>query len=173
MQSLNHINVKLVYIILTENISFINDNILKRCLIIPVKRPSKKTYQDTLGIKNIKKELYKINNIKNIISNIDELDNINEKIVYQIINNIENYTKINYLSFRDDIYNIFIYNLNLNECLNQIISYFIKNKKLNNDNITLVIHKLVSFFRLYNNNYRPIYHLESFLYYLCTVVNEL
>ena len=25
-------------------------------------------------------------------------------------------------------------------------SYFIKNKKLNNDNITLVIHKLVSFF---------------------------
>ena len=46
-------------------------------------------------------------------------------------------------------------------------------KKLNNDNITLVIHKLVSFFRLYNNNYRPIYHLESFLYYLCKVVNEL
>ena len=29
-----------------------------------VKRPNKKTYQDTLGIKSIKKELYKINNIK-------------------------------------------------------------------------------------------------------------
>jgi len=173
MQSLNHINVKLVYIILTENISFINDNILKRCVIIPVKRPSKKTYQDILNIKNIKKELYQINNIKNLISNIHELDNINKKIVYEIIDNIENYKNINYLGFRDNIYNIFIYNLNLNECLNHIISHFIKNNKLNNDNIALVIHKLVSFFRLYNNNYRPIYHLESFLYYLCTVVNEL
>ena len=173
MQSLNHINVKLVYIILTENISFINDNILKRCLIIPIKRPSKKTYQDTLGIKNIKKELHQINNIKNLISNIDELDNINKKIVNEIIDNIENYKNINYLSFRDNIYNIFIYNLNLNECLNHIISHFIKNNKLNNDNISLVIHKLVGFFRLYNNNYRPIYHLESFLYYLCTVINGL
>ena len=121
----------------------------------------------------INKKLHDITNIKNIISNINELDKINEKILNSIIHNIENHKDINYLNFRDLIYNIFIYNLDLNTCLYKILSHFINNNKLNNDNISLVLFKLASFFRLYNNNYRPIYHLESFLYYLCKVVNEL
>tara|TARA_B000000475_G_scaffold233248_1_gene199846 strand:- start:59 stop:577 length:519 start_codon:yes stop_codon:yes gene_type:complete len=172
MQSLNHINIKLVYIILTENISFIDDNILNRCQIIPIERPTKKVYEKTLNV-TINKKLHNIGNIKNIISNINELDKINEKILNSIIHNIENHKDINYLNFRDLIYNIFIYNLDLNTCLYKILSHFINNNKLNNDNISLVLFKLASFFRLYNNNYRPIYHLESFLYYLCKVVNEL
>ena len=86
---------------------------------------------------------------------------------------IEDYKNINCLVFRDVIYNIFIFNLDINTCLYQIISYFIKKDKLNNNNVNTVLFKLCKFFRLYNNNYRPIYHLESFLYYLCKVVNEL
>ena len=172
MQSLNHINIKLVYIILTENITFIDNNILNRCQIIPIERPTKKVYEKKLNV-TINKKLHDITNIKNIISNINELDKINEKILNSIIHNIENHKDINYLNFRDLIYNIFIYNLDLNTCLYKILSHFINNNKLNNDNISLVLFKLASFFRLYNNNYRPIYHLESFLYYLCKVVNEL
>ena len=30
--------------------------------------------------------------------------------------------------------------------------------------------KLYKFLKLYNNNYRPIYHLESFIFYLCKVI---
>ena len=170
MQSLNHINIKLIYIILTENISFINDNILDRCQIIPVQRPSKSSYETCFKL-SIKQKIHNITNIKNLISNIDNLNNINQKIVNEIINNIENYTNINYLHFRDLIYNIFIFNLDLNQCLYQIITHFIKNNKLNNNNTDMVLFKLSTFYRLYNNNYRPIYHLESFLYYLCKIVN--
>tara|TARA_B100000902_G_scaffold394967_1_gene452466 strand:+ start:5745 stop:6704 length:960 start_codon:yes stop_codon:yes gene_type:complete len=172
MQSLNHMNVKLIYIILTENISFINDNILKRCQIIPICRPTKKTYEKTLNV-SLSKKTHKINNIKNIISEIDDLENINKKIVDLLIFNIKNYKKINFLEFRDTIYNIFICNLDLSECLHQIITHFIAIGSLKNKNIDNVFFKLCKFYKLYNNNYRPIYHLESFLYYLCKVVNEL
>ena len=58
MQSLNHINVKLIYILLTENISFINNNILNRCQVIPIKRPSKKIYENTLNV-SLSKNLIK------------------------------------------------------------------------------------------------------------------
>ena len=172
MQSLNHINVKLIYILLTENISFINNNILNRCQLIPIKRPSKKTYEKTLKV-SLSKKPNKINNIKNVISDINELDDINKKIVNELIKNIENYKNINFLEFRDTIYNIFICNLDLTECLHDIIKHFIDNESLNNKNIDNVLFKLCKFYKLYNNNYRPIYHLESFLYYLCKVVNEL
>ncbi len=172
MQSLNHINIKLVYIIITENISFINNNIYNRCLVIPIKRPNKSTYEKCLNtLISVKPQ--EITNIKNIISDITRLDNINIRIVNEIINMIENYKNINFLAFRDVIYNIFIFNLDINRCLYQIISHFIKNGKLNNNNVNIVFFKLCKFFRLYNNNYRPIYHLESFLYYLCKVVNGL
>jgi hypothetical protein len=170
MQSLNHMNIKLIYVLITENLGFINNDILNRCQIIPVKRPSKKTYEKTLKV-NINKKIHTIENIKNIISKIDDLDDINNKIIKQLIGSIIDYKNINHLQFRDTIYNIFIFNLDLNECLYEIITYFIKNKTLTNDNIDKVLFKLCSFLKLYNNNYRPIYHLESFLYYLCKVVN--
>jgi hypothetical protein len=172
MQSLNHINIKLVYIIITENISFINNNIYNRCLVIPIKRPNKSAYEKCLNtLISVKPQ--EITNIKNIISDITRLDNINIRIVSEIIKMIEDYKNINFLAFRDVIYNIFIFNLDINRCLYQIISHFIENGKLNNNNVNVVLFKLCKFFRLYNNNYRPIYHLESFLYYLCKVVNEL
>ena len=32
---------------------------------------------------------------------------------------------------------------------------------------------MYTFFQYYNNNYRPIYHLESFLLYLVSEIHEL
>ena len=41
MQSLKYKNLHIVYVLITENISFIPDNILERCQVVPVKRPLK------------------------------------------------------------------------------------------------------------------------------------
>ena len=46
-------------LILTENISFIDNNILNRCQIIPIERPTKKTYETTLNV-TINKNLHNI-----------------------------------------------------------------------------------------------------------------
>jgi len=174
MQTLAHKNIKIIYILITEQISFIPDNILNRSELIAFKRPNKTTYNKCL--KNVvkkDKELSKIKNIKNLISGIDELDNLNNKIINKIIYNIENYKTINFLEFRDIIYDIFIYNMDINECLYEIIGYFVENKKLDSEKLDSVFDNLYKFFRFYNNNYRPIYHLERYLYNLCKIIHGL
>jgi hypothetical protein len=42
---LHHMNIKIKFILLSEHIGFIPDNILNICQIIPVKRPTKEVYQ--------------------------------------------------------------------------------------------------------------------------------
>ena len=173
MQTLNHKNLKVSYILTTEHIGFIPKNILGKCQIIPFRRPAKKTYRRCINVQISSNTLLEdINNIKNIVNNITILNRIEDKIVNIIIAKMEDVSNIVFLEFRDAIYDIFIYNIDVNECIYKIISHFIDNKRLTDDNISNVIFENYKFFRYYNNNYRPIYHLERFLYYICTQLHD-
>ena len=175
MQNLQHKHLNLTYIILTENISFIPRNITERCLVVPFKRPTKTNYQKIIkkSKNKITYDINKITNIKNLKSGITELQNINKKICDQILVQIKNYKNIEYLNLRDIIYNIFIYNLNIYECIFYIINDLITNNLIKGDRIDNIIFKIPNFLKLYNNNYRPIYHLENFILYLCINIHEL
>ena len=171
MQTLTYKNIHLNYVIITEGISFMPNNILNRCQIIPVKRPSKNTYKKCTGniiAKNIK--LKDIVNIKDLCIKNTQLMYPTKKISQAIIDEMENYKTIDFLKFRDSIYNIFIYQLDVNECFRDIIVHFIKQKKIHKNNISDVFIELHKFLKLYNNNYRPIYHLERFIFYLCKII---
>ena len=173
MQTLNHKNLKVSYILTTEHIGFIPENILGKCQIIPFRRPTKKTYRRCINVQISSNTLLEdINNIKNIVNNITILNRVEDKIVNIIIAKMEDVSNIVFLEFRDAIYDIFIYNIDVNECIYKIISHFIDNKRLTDDNISNVIFENYKFFRYYNNNYRPIYHLERFLYYICTKLHD-
>ena len=74
------------------------------------------------------------------------------------------------MAFRDDIYNILTYHLDIHEVILYIITHITENKLLNADGITDIMQQTYPFFKYYNNNYRPIYHLESILLYM---VNKL
>jgi len=168
LQTLTHKNIHLHYIFITENISFIPDNILDRCHIINVKRPNKTAYKKCVGKKFDKTiELNKIVNIKDLITGNKQLMDPQKKITQQIIDDIINYKDINFIRFRDNIYSMFIYHLDITTCLHDIICYFVEKNKFDNKTITDIYLKLYKFLKLYNNNYRPIYHLESFIFYLC------
>jgi len=78
----------------------------------------------------------------------------------------------NYIEFRDSLYNILTYNLDVSECLWHIISYFIYKNLLEKEDITRIIEKTYLFFKYYNNNYRPIYHLESIMFYIINKLNK-
>jgi hypothetical protein len=117
-------------------------------------------------------------NIENVL-NIKELrsfpmikssDQVPKDIFNTICDNIieemENPGNINYSRFRDIIYDILIYNLDAGECLWYIICHFIMNGNLSSQNITNILNKTYSYFKYYNNNYRPIYHLERILFYI-------
>jgi hypothetical protein len=174
MQNIKHKNIKLSYILMTEQISFIPINIINKCNIINITRPSKSKYQRCIR-KNITKDIKieNIKNIKNLKSNITILNNVEKKISDKIIDKIVNYNEINFMGFREILYETLTYNLNINECILYILTYFINNNMLEKDKMENIYIKLSKFLIFYNNNYRPIYHLESFFYYLCKVIHGL
>jgi adenylate kinase family enzyme len=230
MQSNIYSNVNIKFLLITESISFIPENIIKCSNIINFSRPTKKLYtliynnniihnsannslhnsvnllnnsnnsnnsdnSDNSDVKNeclkktdIKKEhsllgqktedflsqdnLKKINNIKNLFCSIENpikhYQYISNKIVNEYICN--NSKKINFLKLRELIYDIFVYNLNVNEIIFNIL--FLLTEKYDFDNIqfTEILTKTYKFLKYYNNNYRPIYHAELYIYHLINII---
>ena len=245
--------IHIVFILISENISFLPNNIINSCQIINIKRPTKDQYEqmnlykkeknsikpiinDTIIIskknsnKNTKIILDKINmsdiiNSKEIksfslIDNISDLPkDIFNIICDGIINEMLNPNNLSFTSFRDKIYDILIYNLDVSECICYIFYYFLQhytftpfcventqietlpsliyannvgvlsdndnsyqalekcegvnNEFLSQKDSSAILKKMHYFFKYYNNNYRPIYHLESILFYIIIKVHKL
>ena len=89
----------------------------------------------------------------------------------KILNNMLNLEELKYLKFRDILYDVFIYNLDITDCILYIISELIHKNKLTNNDLSKILIKTFTFLQYYNNNYRPIYHLESYLLYLTSIIN--
>ena len=106
-----------------------------------------------------------------LINNADSLPlDVFNIICDQIIDEILNPEKLVYMDFRDKLYDILIYNLDAIECIWYILSKLISidNGKLTKKDISDIIDKLYVFLKYYNNNYRPIYHLESIFFTIIT-----
>jgi hypothetical protein len=173
MQQNNSTSIDLKFIIMTEEISFIPDNILNCCEIINISRPTK-----TLYVKCIKNKLPTKLKLENI-TNIKLLHIYNEDLMLQykiicnkIINNLININEMQFLKFRDILYDIFIYNLDISDCIWYILSSLIEQKKIEKDQISKILFKTYCFFQYYNNNYRPIYHIENYLLYLAKLIHK-
>ena len=76
------------------------------------------------------------------------------------------YSPTAFTEFRDILYDILTYNLDITECVWYIIRHFVQIGKLRSENISGCLLQLFSFFKYYNNNYRPIYHLESIMFFI-------
>jgi hypothetical protein len=173
MQQNSDKSIDLKFIIITEEISFISDNILNCCEIINISRPTK-----TLYIKCIKSKLPSKIQLENI-TNIKILHIYNEDLMLQhkiicnkIINSIVNIDDLNFIKFRDILYDIFIYNLDISDCIWYILSSLIKEKKIKKENLSKILIKTYCFFQYYNNNYRPIYHVENYLLNLAKIIHN-
>ena len=84
---------------------------------------------------------------------------------------INDYENIDFLILRETLYELFIYDINLPESIWYILSHYVKLKQLDKDALFPVLIKLYPFLKYFNNNYRPIYHLENFIIYLCKTVH--
>jgi hypothetical protein len=217
-------NILIHFIIITENVSFLPNNILQSCHILNIGRPSYDQYNKMITLTNNSDlrpsvlepktqsltPLSSSNDTKiteNMLNNImcDEIINIKELYSFKYIDNkkdipkdifnivcdnilkeILNHKKMSFSNFRDVIYDILIYNLEAVDCIWYILFYLInynsdtkesslskKNPKsskmigyLTNKDISDILNKVYFFLKYYNNNYRPIYHLESILFYI-------
>ena len=174
MQKNNDTSIDLKFILITEEISFIPDNILNCCEIINITRPTK-----TLYVKCIKSKLPTKLKPENI-TNIKILHLYNEELMLQykiicnkIIHNIININDLHFLKFRDILYDIFIYNLDISDCIWYILTKLIEERKIKKEYLSDILKKTYCFFQYYNNNYRPIYHVENYLLNLAKIIHEL
>jgi len=183
MQQYNSIysNIKIFFFILTEQLSFIPTKILNVCHLLRIQRPSKDLYKKLYN--NNSRELLDTISLESIV-NIKEIrsfhlikdpNNIPKDVFNTICDSIIEWIlvpdKIEFTNFRDVLYDILTYNLDVAECIWYILTYFINNNHLNSKNITDILIQSYYFFKYYNNNYRPIYHLESIIFYIIIKVH--
>ena len=180
----SYMNIQIKFVLLCEHISFLPTNILEICEIIPVGKPTRESYIQMIKTKenheiHSKKILETFGDLnENDILNLKEIISFshikkNENLPVDIFNIVcDNLIRelekeeFHFLSFRDSLYDILIYNLDVSESLYYVLSHFINENQINTENTTDVLRKSYSFLKYYNNNYRPIYHLENMFFYL-------
>lgn len=192
-------NIKIKFIIMSEHISFIPNKIINSCYRLHIKRPSKEIYNELSRINYDKKrrkldktqethfnpqpilskiDINSIVNIKELrsFSHIKDLSEIPEdifnKVCDNIIDKIKNIEHIKFTEFRDTLYELLIYNVEINEAVWYILYYFLSDGKLNNNDISNILIKCYPSFKYFNNNYRPIYHLESIMFYIIKKIHN-
>jgi hypothetical protein len=209
-----NMNIKIKFIIISDHISFLPNNILNICVVLPIKKPNQTHLQKMISSqkvgqnKNIISEIEQfqkrissphiistelLKNTQQIINQIENNNILNLKeirsfnlikdigeippdifniICDEIIQSIENKHKLHFTNFRDLLYNILIYNLEVVDCVWYIFIHFINNEKLKKEDISSIIEKTYLFLKYFNNNYRPIYHLESIMFYITSKLHN-
>ena len=110
----NNTDVNLVFFLVTENISFIPDNIINNFHIISIPRPTKLNYNKILPKKLSSLSSVKdISNIKNEITNTNSFKTNIIKYVDRLYTVIDNPETLKFTQFRDLIYDIFIYDMEI------------------------------------------------------------
>ena len=168
---------QLRYVFISESVSFLPDNIVHCSELIPVPRPR---------ITNIKKHVRKLNssvtddsilrtvNIKSLYSSHSD----NQVEVFEIIvHNISaivlgGIDKVVFSELRECIYDLFVYGANIHVCMWCVLSTLINKNYIDDSVIDMCINDTYEFFKLFNNNYRPIYHVESYLYKIMRLIHD-
>ena len=181
------------YIIITESISFIPFKITNMCKVLHFSKLNKKiiyglcnknnrqffkylnSTTNTSANDSIKQLVNKVNN-PNIFSYLDISNNLkyieNHKSICDTYIELITSTNYNIKNIRTLLYDILIYHLNCHECFYYIIKTLIQKELILTTKISDLIYNSLIFFKNYNNNYRPIFHLESFTLYLIELINE-
>ena len=198
--------VHLRFVLLTEHISFIPNNVLNCCIKCSVGKPAKEGYFSLLGnadagpnaeyteepmdaqftnkittpTTNRRRQRVQdllmytdrdaILNLKEIqsfslVKTADDLPkDIFNIICDNIIREMSNRNTLEFTDFRECLYDILIYNLDITDCLWYIMRHFIHTGEITDT--SSILEQIYVFLKYYNNNYRPIYHLESIFFTL-------
>jgi len=173
MQKNHSSYIDLKFILITDELSFIPDNILNCCQVINIPRPTKTNYMKCIKKLPNKIQLENITNIKSLHFYNEDLMLQYKIICNKIIHNLNNIEEIHFLKFRDILYDMFIYNLDISDCVWYIISSLVNQDKIHKEHLSAILIKTYCFFQYYNNNYRPIYHMENYLLSLAKIIHGL
>ncbi len=97
----------------------------------------------------------------------DVFNIITDSIIRKIINPKE----IKIQEFRNELYDLLIYNIEITEVLLYIIQFLLENKLIDTVRSSEILTECYTFLKYYNNNYRPIYHLENIIYFIISKIH--
>lgn len=164
-------NIHIRYILLTNCLSFLPQCFLDSFNILKFKKPSIIKYNRITNQKIKKKELHLVSNIKEIKGDSIPDKNKTHILSEKIIEYIKESESFNFHGLREYLYDILIYHFDIYEVLWCIL------EKLQNDipidkyyELNIEIYKFCLY---YNNNYRPIFHIERIILYLLKVVRNI
>lgn len=168
------------FLLLTESISFIPQHILDTCIFFQYNRPNRSQYAELISkiSNNSFKKVYNrindvntVNNIENELQNIVQLDfcsKLCNPIIEVIVQN-----NINYNELREYLYTIMINNISIVQVVYFLLHYCLNSNLIPPNRIGDCLQVIFTFYKLYNNNYRPIFHLEKLVLELIRIVHEL
>jgi hypothetical protein len=110
------------------------------------------------------KELYSLDNAEGG----DLFNTLCDTLINDIINFKNN---SDYISFREHIYDILTYDINVCECIFYVIETLVTSGHLISNKCSKVLPVIHDQLVYYNNNYRPIYHLEVIFYEIITSIH--
>ena len=113
--------------------------------------------------------LKEIKSLKNIKREEDLQEDLFDKLHTQLLE-IMVLEDMNYYAFRELLYDLLIYNVDVHEMVTTILFELVQTKQINSESLTKILNKLPNLLKQYNNNYRPIYHLENIF---LSITNEL
>ena len=194
MQGIN--STRLKYILISEHVSFIPDNIIHNCKIIHVPKPTASNYNKCSNASHASIDPPATTNKNIILSTLTtdssssshfplpitlptmtktikceqqrerELANCfpHESLCNIILDNFKNPDNLKFLAFRDVLYDILIYNYDVGECMWYILNDLINCGLLQINDLSDILIETYTSLQYFNNNYRPIYHLENYMY---------
>tara|TARA_Y100000992_G_scaffold92157_1_gene59286 strand:+ start:10316 stop:11242 length:927 start_codon:yes stop_codon:yes gene_type:complete len=148
------------FILITDHISFIPNNIYKYFNIISTPKLSSTQCIKKIGNKTTTK--IGLENLKAYKSGFP-LVPYHNKLCDTLYDYLDQYPDISYKVVRDYLYDFLIYDIDVSLLLWKLIRKYITLNIVIDINCIIYINE---FFQLYNNNYRPIYHLEKIIYYI-------
>jgi len=165
--------VEIRFVLVTTEISFIPEHIRSLCDVISVERPTKKKIE-AISNKRLPatNPTHSISNMEHVIQGNLELSNPHHLICNEILDQIYDVDNLSIAKLRDTIYKLLIFHQDIYNSMNYIIQQCIIRGSINDIKFTELYHHIHKLSVLYNNNYRPIFHLERFILYLCKVINE-
>ena len=163
----HHNHIRLKYILITENVGFIPSNILNSCEIVSVARPTAAAYKKIAPSGATKIVPENVHNIKVMQDQSNPNDACKRQELFtNLCDYIINVEQIRFAQLRELLYDILIYDFDVNECAWFLITELKGKGLLRDDDMSAVLMNTYRFLQYYNNNYRPIYHLENFVFML-------
>lgn len=168
------------FVLLSESISFIPKHILDTCITFSYNRPNRSQYSEAISqVSNIsyKKiynrigEIHLLNNIENEMQNVVQMDYCSKlcnPIIEIIVQN-----NVDYNELRENLYTIMINNVSIVQVVYFILHYCLESNLIPCNRLGECLQIIFTFYKLYNNNYRPIFHLEKLVLELISIIHDL